>query len=503
MKNLKIYFTSDMHGFVYPTDYRDNEKKAIGMLNLVNSFEKDDNTLIIDGGDTIQGSPFTTYLSTLDFSSHPIAKVLNMCNYDYITLGNHDFNYGFDYLKSYLTNLNAKCLCTNVIDKTNTLPILKYDIKTMGNGLQVGILGLTTDFINVWEKPKNLVNFEVNDTITSCKEIFAEVKSNCDILIGIYHGGFENDLESHESLSITKENVAYKLCNDFDFDVLLTGHQHMPISGQYLHNTFIVQTPHNAQKYSEVNISFDDKIVDITSDLITPEINPNKEMSNKLMEYESEVQKWLDSPVGHLDTPLTPGTHIEMALNGSTLANFINTIQLEVSGADIACTSFANSIKGFNKDVTVRDIVSTYIFPNTLLVLEITGEVLKKALNRCAEYFYYDGNTTVVSDAFLKPKVEHYNYDFFSHIDYCFKLNSNGKNKVEYVKFNGKDVNDTDKFSIVMNNYRASGTGGYEFFKDCKILKEIQTEMTELIINYFREHNTVVVDKTKYVNTIM
>ena len=163
MKNLKLYFTSDLHGYVYPTDYMDKSEKNIGIFNIMNQFKKDGNTLIIDAGDTIQGSPFTNYLSNSEFDVHPIATIFNEGGYDYITLGNHEFNYGYDYLKSYLTNLNAKCLCANVIDKTSTLPILPYDIKTLENGLKVGLIGFTTDFINIWERFENLTNFNVND----------------------------------------------------------------------------------------------------------------------------------------------------------------------------------------------------------------------------------------------------------------------------------------------------------------------------------------------------
>ena len=162
MKNLKIYFTSDLHGYVYPTDYVDKSEKNIGLLNIINQFEKDGNTLIIDAGDTIQGSPFTNYLSNAEFDVHPIATIFNEGGYDYITLGNHDFNYGYDYLKKYLYNLDAKCLCANVDDKTNELGILPYDIKTLGNGLKVGIIGFTTDFINIWERAENLTNFNIN-----------------------------------------------------------------------------------------------------------------------------------------------------------------------------------------------------------------------------------------------------------------------------------------------------------------------------------------------------
>ena len=292
MKNLKIYFTSDLHGYVYPTDYVDRSQKNIGLLNIINQFEKDGNTLIIDAGDTIQGSPFTNYLSTAEFDVHPIATIFNKAGYDYITLGNHDFNYGFDYLKKYLCNLDAKCLCANVDDKTNELGIFPYDIKTLENGLKVGIIGFTTDFINIWERAENLANFTINDTISSIKPYYDELKGNVDVLIGVYHGGFEYDLESHKKLSETKENIAYKICNELGFDLLLTGHQHMEISDIDLHGTHIVQTPHNGSKFIELNLEFDnDQIQNVTSKLIDVELSPNKEMYDKFLPLEEKVQQ--------------------------------------------------------------------------------------------------------------------------------------------------------------------------------------------------------------------
>lgn len=499
MKNLKIYFTSDMHGFVYPTDYTDNLEKPMGILNIINSFEKDGNTIIIDGGDTIQGSPFTTYLSKNKFTEHPIAKVMNEGGYDFITLGNHDFNYGYDYLKKYLDEFNGKCICCNVKDKNNEISILPYAIKELDNNLKVGIIGFTTDFINIWEHPYNIENFQIQSTLLSLQKQYNSIKDKVDVLIGIYHGGFERDLETYKLLSKTNENLACKICERFDFDILLTGHQHMRIAGQKLYNTYIVQTPANGKSFIELNLKYENEIVEIKSSLKEPKINPNKKIFNELMPMEEKVQKWLDSAVGHLDIDLVPKSHLEMALNGSVLANFINSIQIEKSGADISCTSFANSIKGFNKDVTIRDIVSTYVYPNTLVVLEITGEILKKALLRASEYFNYDGKEIFISDKFLKPKLEHYNYDYFSNIDYGFKLNDNNKNTLEYIKFNNKEVKDDDKLTLVMNNYRASGAGGYEFLKKCKVIKEIQMEMAEIIMEYFRRHKDIVVDKKKYI----
>lgn len=493
MNKLKIYFTSDIHGFIFPTNYATSDKKPLGLLNMINDFTKDDNTLIIDCGDTIQGSPFTTYLSSLDFKEHPVAEVMNKGGYDYVTLGNHDFNYGYEYLKKYLFTLKAKCLCANVIDKTGVLPILKYHIKTLASGEKIGLIGFTTDFIPIWEKECNLNNFEILKTFETVKEVHDSIIDKVDFLIGIYHGGFEYDLETNTKLSDTSENIAYKICRELNFDILLTGHQHMEIYNTELFGTHIIQPPHNGSKYAEVTIdkTITSKIKDVT-------YNPDLEMYNKLLPIETKVQNWLDNPVGFLDIPLTPTTHIDMAIKGSHLANFINQIQLTISDADISCTSFANTIKGFNKAVTVRDIVSTYIYPNTLIVYRVTGEIIKKALERAASYFEIQNDNIVVSDRFLKPKVEHYNYDYFSNINYIIDITKEVGNRVQSIKFNGVEIKSTQSFSLVMNNYRGSGAGGYEFYTTCPIEKEIQTEMTEIIIDYFKTNPNVEVDKSKY-----
>ena len=83
MKNLKVYFTSDLHGYMYPTDYIDRSQKNIGLLNIINQFEKDGNTLIIDAGDTIQGSLLLIILATLNLMF--ILKLLYLIKADSTT----------------------------------------------------------------------------------------------------------------------------------------------------------------------------------------------------------------------------------------------------------------------------------------------------------------------------------------------------------------------------------------------------------------------------------
>lgn len=93
-RKLTIYFTSDLHSYIYPTDYRSQTEKDLGLFKCASRFQKDGNTLIIDGGDLLQGSSFGAYCHDTIGSAEKFAEIMNRCGYDYVTLGNHDFNYG-------------------------------------------------------------------------------------------------------------------------------------------------------------------------------------------------------------------------------------------------------------------------------------------------------------------------------------------------------------------------------------------------------------------------
>ena len=207
--------------------------------------------------------------------------------------------------------------------------------------------------------------------------------------------------------------------------------------------------------------------------------------------------------MGHLDTPLLPEDHIVMAEFGSGIANFFNQVQLAASGADLSCTSLGNEVKGFQKDITVRDVVATYIYPNTLQTLEVNRAVLKAALERCAQYFARrDDGTLEVSQDFLKPKVEHYNYDYFAGIHVTMDIRNPVGSRVTSIRYQGAELPEDRTLTLCMNNYRSSGTGGYECFRRCKKVSEQQTEISELIMDYVLERGSIVVDKTKWLTVL-
>ena len=91
-----------------------------------------------------------------------------------------------------------------------------------------------------------------------------------------------------------------------------------------------------------------------------------------------------------------------------------------------------------------------------------------------------------MSDCFLEPKVEHYNYDYYAGASYVYDISRPVGQRVTSLTVAGKPVADSDVFTICLNSYRASGTGGYDCYVGCRVVREIGTEMSELILDYFK-----------------
>ena len=116
--------------------------ESSGLLNLAAQIDKNGNTLVLDGGDSLQGTPLVQYyLAHADeFPHHPVAEAFNAMGCDYFTLGNHDFNFDYDALRAYLCAMDGVCLCANVQDLGGALPLLPETVHTLKNGLRIGSL---------------------------------------------------------------------------------------------------------------------------------------------------------------------------------------------------------------------------------------------------------------------------------------------------------------------------------------------------------------------------
>lgn len=510
-RKLTIYFTSDVHGYLYPTDYVEPDEKKQGLMRILPAFERDGNTLIIDGGDSLQGSPMTNFLYRMErderpgtlsdgrFGADPVAAVMNLAGYRYVTLGNHDFNHGVEALYDYLTVLDAECLCCNIRDKEGKLPIKPWTVHTLENGLRIGIVGACTDFVRRWEDPKTVEKLVIEEPVEACRRALDQIRGKCDLTLLIYHGGFERDLDDMHLLTENKENQACRICMELDYDIVLTGHQHMSVPCRKFANSFVCQSAYRGIDYCRLEAEMTGDELTVRGENLPADKAASAEAMALLQPLEDMTQKWLDTPVGHLDEELTVGDHIDMALHGSPLADFINTVLAELTGAQISTTALANEAKGLPQDITIRNVVSAYIYANTSVVLDMTVGDLKRYMERTAEYFdpHADGTVTV-SKTFLLPKVQHYNYDYFYGIDYVIDLTRPPRDRVLSVKMDGRELTDDEHVTVSINSYRHNGTGGYDMLPGQPIVREVLVDIADAIIDYIIRHPVIRLDRHKW-----
>ncbi|WP_445488658.1 bifunctional metallophosphatase/5'-nucleotidase [Niallia sp. 03133] len=507
MVNTKIIIllTSDVHGNIYPINYGNNEQAHVGLAKVAALMEqerkKNKHVIMIDNGDLIQGTPLTYhYVNFLAEKKNPMIKCLNMLQYDAAVVGNHEFNYGLNVLKNAVFESKFPWLCANIVDSRTDEPFLgkPYIIKKIG-AFKLAIVGITTHYIPNWENPNHIEGLRFKDALSSAKEWVAKIKEEekPDIVIISYHGGFERDIQTGEPTEVlTGENQGYSICREIDdLDVLLTGHQHRSLTGS-LFGTEIIQASNNGQMVGKVTLILNEKgeVLEKSSELLSVAVaEEKKEIIEIAMEYENSTQKWLDTPIGFIDGDMIVDDPFAIRLEDSSLIEFINKVQMEAANVKIANTAlFNNESPGFKSNVTMRDIVSNYIYPNTLKVLALKAEDIKAALEQTAKYFTLnEQGEPSVNPSFMYPKPQHYNYDMWEGIEYILDISKPIGKRVVKLLFEGKPLEENKVYEVVMNNYRAGGGGNYLMFQNKPVVREVQFDMAELIANYIMERKTV------------
>ncbi|MBD8069434.1 bifunctional metallophosphatase/5'-nucleotidase [Bacillus sp. PS06] len=511
MKDISITIleTSDLHGHICPIHYGTNQPQSLGLAKISsyikNVRKTEAHTILIDNGDNIQGTPLTYhYVRNQDTLSNPITQTLNHLNYDAAVIGNHEFNYGMKTLKKAVSESEFPWLSANILDRETNQPYFgkPYVIKSFADGFKVAILGLTTHYIPNWEKSEHIKDLTFEDSLTCAKAWVKHIRTHekPDLLIVSYHGGFECDLDTGEPTErLSGENQAYAICEEVSgIDILLTGHQHRLLTG-VVHGVTIVQPGCNGAYIGRVDVRLektDDgwSCVSKKPAIVNVEpFAPDETILAMIQPYEDATQTWLDQTIGRIDGDMIIDDAFQVRLKEHPLIEFINKVQMDAAHVEISNTAlFNNQAKGLPTEVSMRDIVSNYIYPNTLTVLEVTGQDMKDALERSASYFIIgDSGEIEVNPSFYDPKPQHYNYDMWEGIEYTINVSKPFGQRVVSLSKNGQPLDPKQHYHIVMNNYRATGGGEYAMFKDKRIVREIQIDMTEILANYFMKHKTV------------
>lgn len=495
---LAIYHTTDIHGYIFPTNYV--EYKNIGLLKILSYIKEDkknyDQSLLLEGGDLIQGSAMTNYLSKNLLDSNPILDLTQLAEYDAYVLGNHEFNYGKEYLTKSYKQVENKLLASNI--EGLDLEAKPYKIFNL-DGYKVGVIGMTTSYIPNWEQKENIKGISFFNPIKLYAKYENELKEKSDLIIVLYHGGFEKSLDVKFSPTerLNGENQASELLERFDsIDIILSGHQHRSFITK-INNTICSQPTNNAKNFTKIVIDTDINRIDyelIEIDEIDIEIN--KDYEKIFDEVNNNLKVYLEKVIGELNKPVILNDHFNVRLNGSPYINLLQKIQIEATGADFSSTTLFDTAIGFEKDISIRDVIINYPYPNSLKVLKITGHNLKKAIEISSTYFVLDENDNVIINSkYLTPKVRHYIYDFYYGFDYVVDISRDFGDRVVSMSKDGKDLDLDKEYTIVVNNYRASNINEYPCYEGKEIVKEVNKEMSELIIDYILDNKYLKLDE--------
>jgi len=505
---ITILGTTDLHGNINPIDYYTNKPDNRGLAKVATLIKRirgeQPNVLLIDSGDTIQGSPLESFHGRKNNQPRdPMMLVMNSLKYDAMAVGNHEYNFGLKVLEKARQEAQFPWLSANTYEtktgKTHYQPYLIRDVA----GVKIGILGLTTPGIPNWDNPPNYAGLEFHNPISEAMKWVAVLrgKEKVDVVVVAMHMGLGEDLRTGEVSpgQVPHENDAVQIAKQVPgIDVIFMGHTHRDVPSLYINGVLITQanawgrhlaradmylekSPQGWRVYAKAarTIPTDDRVA------ADPEVV-------KLAEpYDRETQAWLGRTIGESAADLSAK---DARFRDTAILDLIQKVQLEAGNADVSMVASFNSEARIAKGpVSVRDIAGLYVYENTLAVLEVTGQQLKAALEHSAEYFktYVPGKPITEQ---INEKIPSYNFDIAEGVNYELDISKPIGQRIQNLTFKGQPVKPDQKFRLATNNYRVNGGGGYEMYKAAPVVYRSSEEIRELIIDWLEKHKTVPIE---------
>ena len=458
-KRLRVLATSDMHGMFVPWDYAlDAEVKSGSVARLATAIKelRDESTLLVDAGDTIQDNMADLFLVD---EVHPMIACMNALGYEIGVTGNHEYNYGMDVLRKSIASFSGKVITGNVIDE-NGEPIADgYTILDKG-GVRVGLIGMVTPNIVHWDEA-NLEGCVVSDPLEETRKIIDRIKDDVDVLIGVMHMGLDNEI-----------NVPHSGVRDLaeacpEFDLIVSAHTHKLVEGEMINDVLVVENEYRAQTMAVVNLTLVRdgegwKVTERSSNPVKIEgYEPDSDIVELMSSFDERAKQYAREEIGMLEGgPLIPAVEfdsIPRALLGDTpLIDLVNEVQLYHTDADVSSASL------FTIDANVEpgpirrcDVSRIYKHANTLYTLEMTGAQLKKYLEWCASIYrtLQKGDLTLS----FNPEVPVYLFDMLQGVRYQIDVTKEPGERIKGLSWpDGTPVADDDTFVIAVNNFRST-----------------------------------------------
>ena len=502
---ITILGTTDLHGNLFPLDYYTNKPDNRGLAKVATVIRQirteNPNVVLIDSGDTIQGTPLEYYHNKENNTPpDPMMLAMNALGYDSMTVGNHEYNFGLKVLEKARSEAKFPWLSANTYNKgTNDTHYTPYIVKEVA-GVRIGVLGLTTPGIPNWENAPNYAGLEFREPVSEAKKWvpILRAKEHADVVVIAMHMGLEQDLRTGEINpgQVTNENRAIAIAKEVPgVDLIFMGHTHRDVPSLTINGVQLIQANLWGRHLARVDLYLENHNghwqINARAARTIPmddRVNPDAELLKIGEPYDHETQAWLSRPIGESAADLSAA---EARFGDTAILDLIQMVQLEAGKADVSMAAVFNPDARIAKGpVTVRDIAGLYVYENTLVVLEVTGQQLKDALEHSAKYFWpYEAGKSPAE--LVDEKIPSYNFDIAEGVSYDLDLTKPFGQRIQNLKFHGQPLSPTQKLRLATNNYRVNGGGGYTMYKDAPVVYRSSAEIRELIIEWVERHKTI------------
>ena len=485
MKNqmhLRIMETTDLHVHVFPYDYYgDRPSDTVGLArtaSIINDIRSEStNSLLVDNGDFLQGNPMGDYIAyergMKEGDVHPVIQAMNTLGFDASTLGNHEFNYGLDFLMKSLMGADFPVVSANVVrdlganpreDTTLIKPYVLMDKKiTDGSGeehdIKIGLIGFVPPQIMNWDRRHLEGKVNARDIIETAEAYVPEMKEKgADIIIALSHSGI-GSADRTDGM----ENASVPLAQVSGIDALMTGHSHLVFPGEKFKDFAGVDAekgtihgkPAAMGGFWGSHLGVIDLMLEksgnewkvITSSSEARPIYKSGEGRKKIPTVESDpmvlasVQKEHDETlayvrrsVGKTDAPLhsyfalvadDPSVQIVSQAQTWYIQEMMQGTEWEGLPILSAAAPFKAGGRGGPEyytdvakgDVAIKNVSDLYLYPNTVRAVEVTGAQVKDWLERSAGMFN-QVQAGKADQVLLNPSFPSYNFDVMDGVTY-------------------------------------------------------------------------------------
>jgi 2',3'-cyclic-nucleotide 2'-phosphodiesterase / 3'-nucleotidase len=533
--DLTVLATSDVHNHALDWNYYGDAPfpaQNVGLARVGTLVEQireergDDRVLLIDNGDTFQGNPLGSFYASSEHRRitdqseypHPMALAMNALGYDATVAGNHEFNYGLDFLAAVEDQIDFPMLGANVREDGSgdeyLQPYSVVEVEVEGaDPIEVGVLGLTTPGSAVWDR-SHVEGEVVFDDGVETAETYVPIlreQEGVDAVVVLAHAGISGGSSYGDAIPYDENFVAELAETVPGIDAIVSGHSHREVPEQRFVNPdgdeVVVTQPGAWGRFLSV---IDLELVEGEDGWDVAAVGSHTRSTANVPESDAVVDLVRDgheATVEYVNSTVGTSTEELAMANANTedvpALDLINRVQEDATEGAIAGTEWEglevlSLAAPFNLgarlpagDVSVRDIAGLYIYDNTLVAVEMTGAELADYLEWSAEYFEGETDAGPMAREDVGTVKPSYNYDVLSGVTYDLDLAQPVGERVVDLEFEGAPIDPTQRFVVATNNYRANGGGGAPHIADAPIVWDSLLENRQLIIDWVVAAGTV------------